>query len=232
MTLLRRITLISPTSKSSKKSKRAPFLVVNTDRKNGKYINKLVKEIRKHHLDEADFGIDLSYIQPLDIIIFGDAASSEDYDVRVTDDKDEVNELDGRKFKSSKTFDLVEDWDEVIRQLEKYANNNYSYTRPRDLICCTVEERKQQQRRERKNKKSHTIYAISGNVDIIDTSLEEEWREKKVTIFCNFVKIGYNMYDIYVDLCGNEFIFYGKRKTKLFVNTSIWGEKYLDVVPA
>jgi hypothetical protein len=54
----------------------------------------------------------------------------------------------------------------------------------------------------------------------------EIYSVEKVTIFENFVKIGFNTYDIWVDLCGNEFIIHPE-VGKLYVKKDRYGRQYL-----
>jgi len=105
-------------------SKKKLFAIFNNDGDNALYIKELKKEIRKYpklkELNDRSFVTKkLSKIDLDDIVVFGDAIAPYNYDYRVVEMKDVIN-TDGFK-----TYDLVDDLDEIKRVIKAYHKANY-----------------------------------------------------------------------------------------------------------
>lgn len=216
MNIVHRISILSIGDKTEKRNSRpTPFIVINSDRDNGYYITRLLKKIRKYGLEEfaADDDVSLRTIEPEDILIFGESVEGA-YDVRVSDDYTDVDGLDARRFKEKNVLDLVDDFDKVMKMVDQYEE------RP-------CRNRKGRNSSSRRTPLTFPVYAVVGDdFDVVCRPVVECWTKKKITIFNNWVKVGTDVYDIYVDLFGNEFIKY--KGTKLFIHTNWVGQKYLS----
>lgn len=208
MSIVHNISILSIDSKSKKRTSNiVPFIVVNSDRNNGYYINRLVKQIRKNDLTEYgryDKGVSLSNVEPNDILIFGESRDG-DFDVRITADYREIENLDRRRFKENNIYDIIEDFDEVIAMLKQYEKRSTH----------------------RQKSRTFPVYVVTNfDCEVVYRPVVECWTKKKVTVFNYWVKVGTDVFDIYVDLFGNEFIKY--KGQKLFIHTNWFGEKYLS----
>lgn len=193
--------------------KEYPFVVLNTDNDYGFYVRCLVKEIQKlgtlTQIPKPFRVKSLKNINTGDLIVFGDSNGLLDYDYRVETNAKKLEHLDGRKWKA---YDLVNDYEKVVKRLRKYAQANFG----------SVDE-------------SDTEIEINVNVNVpTDTTSYKtiigvaypRISKEKVTIFDNWVKIGYNQYDIFVDLLGNEMIYVDGYK--FFIKEDRFGRKYLS----
>lgn len=204
--------------KATKVSKEMAFVVFNSDDDYGMYMRRLGKEISRLNLNEMPKILrkkSLKNIETGNIIVFGDASGNIDYDYRVETDHTKLSHLDGRKFK---VYDLIVDFEKVIKRLKKFANENEeSYLLVKDEDSeVNVTEININLNLHKKRPLSVTPIAI----------IRQELTEDKVTIFDNWVKIGYNQYDIYTDLfTGKEWIYVSGNK--FFVKEDKFGRKYL-----
>lgn len=214
------ITRIIPSefkSNAKKVKKELPFVVLNSDNDYGFYVKRLVRELQRYDLIEQPKVLrkkSLKNIESGDIIVFGDNLGSIDYDYRVETNARNLDHLDGRTFKA---YDLINDFDKVIKRLRKYvAENSEEHLLVKDNDdSVSVTNIEVEVNVSAKRPKYVTPVAL----------LLNKVSEEKVTIFDNWVKIGYNQYDIYVDLFGREFIYVDGRKFQ--IEEDRLGRKYL-----
>lgn len=218
------ITAIIPfknSKKAAKVKKEFSFVVLNSDNDYGFYVKRFVKEINRfQQLVEQPKALrvcSLKNIKTGDLIVFGDCLGNIDYDYRVELDPRELDHLDGR---SVKVYDLISDFQKIIRRLHNYVEANETKK--------VVYKRKPKQEKEvvdieinlnltRRYPKSKVPYAILTN---------HLCTEEKVTIFHNWVKVGYNQYDIFVDFNGREYVYIDGHKFQ--IKEDRWGRRYLS----
>jgi hypothetical protein len=215
------ISACSCKSKAKQVSKEMPFVVLNSDADCGFYVRRLIKEISRFDLLEQPKVLrkkSLKGIETGDLIVFGDTQGTVNYDYRVETEAAKLDHLDGRKFK---VYDLINDFDKVIKRLKRFAeeNDGEEYLLVKENKKCKCEE---------------NVSEININLNVHNripksvthvAILRKEINEEKVTIFDNWVKVGYNQYDIYVDLFGKEFIYVSG--SKFYVKEDRFGRKYL-----
>lgn len=207
------------------KEKKNPFIIVNTDNDRGLYIKKLEQEIAKYkNLVSADRDPKFLSIETKDLIVFGDSIN---FDYRIKDmNYITLNSLIG---KDVKVYDLVGDYSKIVRRLATYCKNNgirrkaayrdedltvrvnLVVDQPRKTVCPLLRGQYVSPQVER------TLVNVYSKPDV---SVE------KITVHTNWVKIGYNQYDIFVDLFGGEFIVLEDGQ-KMFVKTDRFGRRYL-----
>lgn len=209
-----RVIGLKPNSESKKtKEKEYPFVVLNTDNDYGFYVRRLVEEIKSvGELSQIPKVLRIKSLKEIktgDLIVFGDSNGLIDYDFRIETNAKRLEHLDGRKYK---VYDLIKDFNKVIDRLHKYAEANFNL-----------------------GSKEETEVEINVNVNVpLDRTNYKSIvgvsypyvNKEKVTIFDNWVKIGYNQYDIFVDLFGNEMIYVDGYK--FFVKEDRFGRKYLS----
>lgn len=188
--------------KSRNLKKKDGFVVIMTDEgKDRLYLKKLIRLIRKNELlvqapasmrDKA-----LSSTEYLDFIAFG---LNNDFDYTVIEDENEM-----KKYKMKKVFNLVEDFDSIVKALDLYLDSNNKKSSDDDLeieIKITIEEDAPV-----KKNKSSKVYDV-------------------VEIYDRFVRIGWDVYDIYVDVdTKREYVFVGNFRYE--IKKDIFGRKYL-----
>lgn len=207
-------------SKKAKKVKKSlPFVILNSDNDYGFYVRRLVKEIQKNSelLEQPKIlrKKSLKNIETGDLIVFGDNLGNVEYDYRIETDPKNLDHLDGRSFK---VYDIINDFDKVIKRLKKYvAENKGEYV--------FVEEEETYGRIAEINIDVN-VHQKAPKVTTPIAILRNAVCEEKVTIFDNWVKVGYNQYDIYVDLFGREIVYIDGNK--FFVQEDRFGRKYLS----
>lgn len=227
-TAISRIVPCLSEKKERKVKKVVPFVVLNSDNDYGFYVKRLVREISKYpELREQPKILRhkaLKSIETGDLIVFGDAVGNIDYDYRVETNAKNLDHLDGRKFK---VYDLINDFTEVLKRLRKYVEENSG---EETRFECSSEGIRRIKYEERT---SPVRIEIELNVQKKRPSYVSPFlvvREKdcneKVTIFDNWVKVGYNQYDIYVDLFGREIVYI--KGQKFFIATDRFGRRYLN----
>lgn len=193
-------------------------------------------------------------IKTKELIIFGDSPKRYSYDYRVETDYNSVREFDGRIFKQFDAVDdirvilkkirdyakanfqaadcdipsslLDRDYHFRIPKKRKYYRkqhhlSNYYQDVPRQLeLELEIEIPKT------RAKTSRTVFKKADVGDYLAYTHNIEDLEEKVTVHHNWVKIGYNQYDIDLDLAtGEEFITIGKKK--FFVAEDHRGNRFL-----
>lgn len=201
------------------KEKKNPFIVINTDNDYGLYVKQLKKELDKY---KNLTGIsDFHDIETNNLIVFGDNAN---FDYRIEMNYYTLNNLPYKR--DVKIFDLVDDFDKIVRRLATYCKNNgikrkyattRSATRPIECPLFTTVEYETYVPIPVAKKVKKTLFSVYKKPDV---SVE------KITVHANWVKIGWNQYDIYVDLRGEEFIVLEDGE-KLFIVTDRFGRRYL-----
>jgi hypothetical protein len=208
-------------SKKAKKVKKSlPFVVLNSDNDYGFYMRRLVKEIKKYaELTEQPKILrkkSLKNIETGDLLVFGDCLGNVGYDYRVETNHRSLDHLDGRSFK---VYDIINDFDKVIKRLKKYvAENNGEF--------LLVEDNDEPEVRVTEIQIDVNVHKRSPKSVIPIAILRNDVCEEKVTIFDNWVKVGYNQYDIYVDLFGREIVYIDG--SKFYVKEDRFGRKYLS----
>jgi len=136
------ITKFARLSVHKEETKVKPVIIFNSDGPSGIYIKKLIEEIRKYpKLKELKLrGIatkKLSKIEPEDIVVFGDAVAPYNYDYRVVEIEDVLNEASNLP-----TLDLIDHWKEIVKAIRNYHKANYSRAhkllRRQPSHCCTT----------------------------------------------------------------------------------------------
>lgn len=219
--LSEKITQIVPCVKSkfsSKVKKAFPFVILNTDHDNGFYVKRLIKEIKKYsELTEMPKVLrkkSLKNIETHDLIVFGDNLGTINYDYRVETNPNSLDHLDGRVFK---VYDIKEDFDKILKRLKKYVNENNN----NELYLVEEEDVKVSEVIISVNEVKHTP-----KVRIPLAILRNNVSQEKVTIFDSWVKVGYNQYDIFVDLLGNEVVYIDGHK--FYIKEDRFGRRYLS----
>lgn len=216
------------------KIKKSPFVIVNTDNDRGLYIKNLEKEISKYKgLVSADGEKLFHDIETSNLIVFGD---SPNFDYRTEMNTITLNSLMGRNVK---VYDIVEDYSSIVRRLATYCKGNgikrkYAY-RDEDVtvrVNLVVEEptwtsRIRQQACECPLLEAKRfVSARPVTKTLVNVYSKPDVSVEKITVHHNWVKIGYNQYDIFVDLFGGEFIILEDGQ-KMFVKTDRFGKRYL-----
>lgn len=208
------------------KEKKNPFIIVNTDNDHGLYVKKLEKELDKYNsLKLSNNSDDLCNIETHNLIVFGDNPK---YDYRIEMNEITLTTLTG---KDVRVYDIVNDFDRIVRRLSTYCKNNgikrknayrddyinlrVNVVRDEPKVICPLAARKYRVYEEPKVTKTLVNVYSKPNVTT-----------EKITVHSNWVKIGYNQYDILVDMFGNELIKLEDGDT-LYVKTDRFGRRYL-----
>jgi len=206
------------------KEKKKPFVIVNTDDDRGLYVKALEKEIAKYKNIKSETGESLFLdVETGNLIIFGDSTN---FDYRVNMNYVTLVSLAGKK--DLKVYNLVEDFNKITRRLSTYCRNNgikrrvaYRCSEPtvrfnvintNPTVCpqtCPL------------------LASLQPTKTLVNVYQKPNLSLEEITVHAYWVKIGYNQYDIWVDLCGNEFIILEDGE-KLFVKTDRFGRRYLS----
>jgi len=237
-------------SNSNQSEKKKGLVILNSDLLGyGLYVRKLVKLAKELGLTQQTGTFrqkSIINIKPGELIVFGDCSKFDSFDYRVETDTQVVHQYDGRKFQ---LFDLVEDWNKIVKRLISYAKANKTLIpsspcgfsleveisrcrptpRPAPRVCAA----------------SRTPFGGIGIVGIRRPApilssptpicpllqalspVAACRTQEDVTVHHNWVKIGYNQYDIYYDFCGNEFIRLGGKR--VFIKEDFCGRRTLDI---
>ena len=211
------------------KLKKNPFVIVNTDNNRGLYVKKLEQEIAKYkNLSSENGETKFHDIQTSNLIVFGDSPK---FDYRTEMNYITLNSLVG---KDVKVFDLVDDYSSIVRRLATYCKNNgvkrlVKYRDDEDSLTIRINIR------EEEPKKKVICPCVFGRCaapkaekTLVNVYSKPDVKVEKITVHSNWVKVGYNQYDIYVDLFGSEFIVL-EDGDKLFVKEDRFGRRYLAV---
>ncbi|MFW6225674.1 MAG: hypothetical protein ACOC3V_01785 [bacterium] len=191
--------------------KRKAFVVAIDDfRKDRLYIKRFNHLLKKYGLQQAPVSKRdkaLSSAEYGDFIIFG---INNNFDYTVIESEDEMNKYSskfGRRF-----FCLVEDEEDIYEALDEYIDANYNVKEDDDFdveidITIEIENEKPKKKKERQNFLKPGLYNI-------------------VKIFANYVKVGSDLYEIYVDTrTGKEYVWIDYVKYE--IKKDIFGRKYL-----
>jgi hypothetical protein len=218
---------------SEVKDKKNPFIIVNTDDDHGLYVKKLEKEFAKYKgLEIADGETGLHGIETGNLIVFGD---SRKFDYRIEMNYVTLASLTG---KDVKVYDIINDYDKIVRRLATYCKNNgikrkanYRNDCLVDLKVTLIEEKPTKKvcpllnNVLGRNLKLYTPKVEKTLVNIYSKQKPDVTVEQ-VTVHSDWVKIGWNQYDIYVDMLGNELITLEDGE-RLYVKTDRFGRRYL-----
>jgi len=212
------------------KEKKYPFIIVNTDNDRGLYVRKLELELTKYkglqQAGRSDSGF--HGIKTNDLIVFGDSLK---YDYRIEMNYVTLVPIAGRR--KVRVFDLVDDFDRITKRLATYCKNNGIRVRnayrddvqvnlnitvvdtekPRKVSECPLLRRFQKETKK-------TLVSVYDRPNLT---------AEKITVHANWVKIGWNQYDIYVDTWGGKEFIVLEDGEKLFVKEDRYGRRYLDV---
>ena len=218
------------------KEKKNPFIIINTDDDRGLYIKALEKEISKYKgLKSNDREERFHDIQTNNLIVFGDITK---FDYRV--EKMNYITLASLAGKDAKVYDVVSDFPKIVRRLATYCKNNeikrkmayrdelyqrflgielgvFVPEEPKKKFVCPLLQQKEELVCVRRPIQKRTLVNVCSKPDL---------RVEKVTVHANWVKIGWNQYDIWVDLCGREFIELEDGE-RFYVKTDRYGRRYL-----
>jgi hypothetical protein len=206
------------TEDKSKKSNDNQFFVLNSDRTNGLYVKKL-----KDLLDLYDFvpryeDDNFSQLNNLDGIIFRVGC---DYDYEFVTDRDILRMASDKMYKDWTAYDICKDFEKI-----KFALKN--------LRDVTPKKQKTEPTCQRANialdyDKFLASLIATLNVKIKPVTPKKETEDtgrKKITIHDNWVKIGFDQYDVYVDMWGNQFIEH-PTAGRLYIKKDRYGRKVL-----
>jgi hypothetical protein len=207
-------------STGKKTQKEGAFVVLNSDNDYGFYVKRLAREVEALGLSEIPKILrrtSLKNIETGNLIVFGDATGSVDYDFRVEADAHNLDHLDGRRFKA---YDIINDFDKIIKRLKTYSSVNED-----EVDYVVVEERKAPKCKTIDVVINANVYAKRPKYQVNIAVLRPKLSEQKVTVFDNWVKVGYNQYDIYCNLFGDKFIYV--EGVKFFIHKDRYGNEYL-----
>jgi len=222
--------------------KKKPFIVVNTDYNYGLFVKTLVSRAKELGL-AAQSGLfqqkAISSIKTNELIVFGDASLFCNFDYRVETDIQSIASLDSRKWK---VYDLTTEFDKVLRRLEDYAKANKK-------VCNntpTIEIEISVERAVRAPKTSPCPKAACPFLqglciprattgikksdynrfqDFVSFTTPKPAQIKDVAVHHNWVKIGYDQYDIILDAYGREHIVH--ESGTFFIKEDRFGRRYL-----
>lgn len=196
-----------------------PFVVINSDKRNGLYIKKLSRLMADYDLT-AKFGDDdISQVGTYDGIVFDEKCGYDYYFVS-------AETLLTSNDKYPVAYDIISDFKKIEWHLkELFASDNAPKVTPSMVDRAIVITAKQIPQPPVVTYEPLRRYK-SGIVTIEEAEPILQVQAEKITIFDNFVKIGFNKFDVYVDLFGNEFIFH-PTEGQLFIKTDRRGRKYL-----
>ena len=181
-------------------SKKYGFGIVNSEHGySQKYLKALVAEIKRYPwLEQQAKG--LRYTNSItravlgDGIIFGDAPRNFSYDYRV------VDHLTDLQVPGTRIYDLVKDFRKILNALKKYYNANYAGVSRHAASCCNPLGLK--------DIFKHPTYKRSSGVGQVKVNLnvnvnrapikKKKANVSKVRIFNNFVKVGFDQFDIFL----------------------------------
>ena len=229
---MRKIIITSESKQSIKKSRKRkyPFVVVNTDKFHGKYVKELAREVKEYNeLTKLPGTLKLKHIQQNQIIVFGDVKCGK-YSYRVVNEQqtqDNLNFIDERKLK---VFNLVEDFDEIIDQLEKYVEKNNTYYKPpirnwlSDRFCKPT-----LRKRPIYNKPREVIIEVE--IPRYKTYVPKKKKPvlfyEDVKVHHNWVRVGWNQFDIKQNDNCERYI--KTPQGKFYVEEDSYGQGYLVV---
>jgi hypothetical protein len=220
---------IIPASSNSRRrreremAKRNAFVVSNSDVL-GLYTKRLMKEMNKYpNLKEISKALrdhSLKHIEVGNLIVFGESKRGVNYDFRVVKNAKILDHLDGREFE---TYDIIDDFNKIIKKLRTYVLDNSKETE--EEYICVAKTKKAPKVRTFDVVLTPDRFKKSSNYTVNLAIISPTIKEQKVTIFDNWVKVGYNQYDIYTNFKGEEFIYVDRHK--FFIEKDRFGRKYL-----
>lgn len=213
-------------SRQSNNTNRPALVIFNTDLDYGKYVQALARIMKGLGMVERSkqfSDVPLKKIQTGEFIVVGNENPWEDYDYEVMINQQDVENLDGRRFR--KVYDIIDDWKEIVKKLSGYGMKNSARRCLCKLDLC--------------EKREEFVRPIGINVvsreqqcnvlrqkRVVVQQYTPTRRDEKITIFETWVKIGFNQYDIYVDMFGNKYINHESGK-KLYVAEDRYGRSFL-----
>ena len=237
--------------KNKETEKKKPFVILNTDCNNGLYIRSITSVLKKYNLEEVDKLFQQKGIKNIrtgDIIVVGDCKSAFNYDYRVVPEgcNDQLLNLDGRKFI---VYDSVRDYSTILNRVEEYANANIFNVAPaKQTFCCPLQQQKKRYVAPKqvvcryanvapKRRKKPVNVNINVNYDdvcpVFAAKNVTKYKrvspvssKEKVTFFDDYVKVGFNQFDIEHDCFQNSYIQDGHRN-KYYISEDRYGRRFL-----
>lgn len=203
--------------------KKKPFVIINNDAGYGSYVREFVRLAQLFGLDQQNKLFrqkDITSIQQGEFIVVGDAPQFVDFDYRVETEESALYNLDGRSFRG---YSIVDDFAAIIKRIESYVKANYTKSSPRKTFFGLPAPAVQQEieveislERPRSVAKP-TFRDLFGNAAVKKSDLNairnmvafpktNRIGIEDIAVHHNWVKIGYNQYDILEDANGTEFI--------------------------
>ena len=226
--------------KKKNTKKRESFIIVNNDNVGGVYIHNVVNTLVNSGLQQQDLrfgGKHVEKIKLFDAIVVGDCDSTFDYDFRIVKHKHQkvLETLDGRSFK---VYDVVRDYEKVLKKIKAYAKNNrigeYKYQKSRCPSICPFRRNVRNTEPTQqlnltikcKEKKPQPVFAARNapafhRVDPTRTT-------EKATFFSDWVKIGMHQFDYEYDCLGNQYI-EDSARNKYYIGEDRCGRRHLMI---
>lgn len=205
-------------------SKDLPFLVINTDKQNGRYVKDLAKLVRANGLTARFDDDDFSQVENLGGVVF---VKNQSYDYYfISANRLYANAAELQK-ELKHTYDLVEDEAEIKHVLKNTYALSQSKKQPSINIDRAIINAANSLSRTRVSSLEIGITVEQPRRPLeylLDRS--DIYKVEAITIYADYVKIGFNTYDIWVDMLGREFILHPDAG-KLFVKKDRFGRQYL-----
>jgi hypothetical protein len=218
------LLLSASAEKKPKASKKSSFGVLVTDPTSSRFIVKeLLKEINKYpKLKEQSKYFwakkSVSKVKSGEVVIFGDAPTSFNYDYRI--ESDLSHEYSGK----IRIYDLVQEFAEVKNALKNYYKANYPAKHGYEILsnCCITNTPKPVVRLP----KPKVTVSVEVNIAAKPVKKEKKAKWQRVQVFHNYVKVGFDQFDILVDNKGKEYVIIDNELFRIKVDSC--GSKYLQ----
>lgn len=193
------------------------------------HVKKLINLIKKYpKLRQQSLTVEPKRMNKLglgDLVVFGDSPRFSKYDYRIElNPKSFIDSDYGEKYKE---YDLVEDWIKIKRRLKKYVIAN-------DL--CTISKRRKKKTIPSRGYDEIIIEVIDSSktkrIPLVSTLNRRNCglrpiEIEKVSIHDNFVKIGWDLYEIDVDIFTGEESIELDDGLRMIVEEDCFGNRYL-----
>jgi len=235
-------------------NRKSSFVIINTDGSNGYYVKALIKELKKYPFLRKEFGASIKQMQAMDVIVFGSSKKFDYYVEKDIDVLDRLDGRKFKAYDLINDFTYILKAIEryIVKNYVNDYNNNYDFEESRHLGLLgnySIPRIKQQPIcRIQPIKQKHIFVGdIFEEEDdrevIVNVNLNQGGQQRlvkkqhsdrpvqyntcydKVTVHNNWVKIGYNQYDIYRDEYYNEYV--NINGDTIPVKEDRYGKKYL-----
>ena len=227
-----------------KDDKKKPFIIVNTDFNCGVFVKTIVARANNLGLSQQPAPFrqkDIKSIKTNELIVFGDASAFCDFDYRVETDAQSLAKLNSRKWK---VYSLTEDFDAILRRLDEYAKANNKKSPQRGSFELEISIERSYSRPPAPKVACPVACPLLSGISIPRTTTgirKVDYNRFKdfigfprpaapqiqdVAVHYNWVKIGYNQYDINLDTYGREHIIL-ESGAVLYIKEDRFGRRYL-----